>query len=119
MTEAVTAAPDKQLVARYFDMWNTGDVSAAPDIISQDWIDHAHPEVAGPTGVQRAIEQVKAAQPDLRFQIEDLIADAGRIAAVGSVRQGADPDAPASHLIWLVRLANGQLAEMWTYRRTT
>jgi ketosteroid isomerase-like protein len=118
LNEAVATA-SKQVVARYFDMWNTGDVSAAPAILSQDWIDHAHPEVAGPTGVQRAIEQIKAAQPDLRFHIERILADADRIAAIGSVRQGPDLNTPGTGMIWLVRMADGQMAEMWTYRSTT
>ncbi|AQZ66202.1 hypothetical protein BKM31_36325 [[Actinomadura] parvosata subsp. kistnae] len=117
MNEAVTTA-SKQVVERYFDMWNTGDVSAAPDILSQDWIDHAHPEVVGPAGVQRAIEQIRAAQPDLHFHIERILADADRIAAIGSVRQGRDLNAPGTDLIWLVRVADGRMAEMWTYRST-
>lgn len=118
MNEAVATA-SKQVVERYFDMWNTGDVSAAPEILSHGWIDHAHPEVAGPTGVQRAIEQIKAAQPDLHFHIDRILADADRIAAIGSVRQGQDLNTRGTDLIWLVRVADGQMAEMWTYRSTT
>ncbi|MET8140119.1 nuclear transport factor 2 family protein [Sphaerisporangium sp. NPDC005288] len=118
MSEAVATA-SKQVVARYFDMWNTGDVSAAPDILRQDWIDHAHPEVAGPGGVQRAIEQIRAAQPDLRFHIERILADADRIAAIGSVRRGQDLSTPGTGMIWLIRVEDEQMAEMWTYRSTT
>lgn len=117
MNEAVASA-SKQVVERYFDMWNTGDASACPAILSPDWIDHAHPEVAGPAGVERAVKQIKAAQPDLRFDIERILADADRIAAIGSVRQGQDPNTPGTGMIWLVRMADGQMAEMWTYRST-
>lgn len=117
MNEAV-ATTSKQVVERYFDMWNTGDVSAASDILSQDWIDHAHPEVVGPTGVQRAIGQIKTAQPDLRFHIERILADTDRIAAIGSVCQGRDLSTPGTDMIWLVRVADGQMVEMWTYRST-
>ncbi|MFD1543774.1 ester cyclase [Nonomuraea guangzhouensis] len=118
MNEAVATA-SKQVVERYFDMWNTGDVSAASAILSQDWVDHAHPEVAGPAAVERAIKQIKAAQPALHFHIERILADADRIAAIGSVRQGQDLSTPGTGMIWLVRMADGQMAEMWTYRSTT
>jgi hypothetical protein len=34
-----------QIVARYFEMWNTGDPSIAVEILSPAWVDHAHPEI--------------------------------------------------------------------------
>ncbi|MEW9553314.1 hypothetical protein [Nonomuraea sp. NPDC050783] len=34
-------------------------------------------------------------------------------------RQGRDLDTPGTDLIWQVRVADGRMAEMWTYRSTT
>lgn len=54
------ADPSHHVVQRYFQMWNTGDTSIAPEVLSPDWADHAHPEVSGPADVQRAVTQIHA-----------------------------------------------------------
>ena len=109
----------RAVVARYFEMWNTGDSSIALEILSPGWVDHAHPEVAGPEGVRQSVDAVRAAQPELRFHITALLGDGDLISAVGGVGRGASAEATTSQLIWLIRLEGRQLAEMWTYRRTT
>jgi ketosteroid isomerase-like protein len=108
-----------QIVARYFEMWNTGDPSIGMEILSPAWMDHAHPEVTGRHGVQRAVEQIRAAQPDLRFHVETMLGDGDLVAVVGSVGRNSRSSPAASRLIWLIRLEDGQLAEMWTYRDTS
>jgi ketosteroid isomerase-like protein len=105
----------QQVVARYFDMWNTGDSSIAFEILSPDWVDHAHPEVNSPQAVRQAVEKVRAAQPDLHFQIEAILGNDDLVAAVGSAGGRPDAGEPASRLIWLIRLKDGRMAEMWTY----
>jgi ketosteroid isomerase-like protein len=107
----------KEVVARYFEMWNDGDGSIAADVLSPDWVDHAHPEVVGPEGVRRAVDSLRAAQPDLRFRIDAILGDGDLVAAVGSaVRNG---DIAWTRLVWLVRIEDGRMAEMWTYRDTS
>ncbi|MEW9531930.1 ester cyclase [Microbispora sp. NPDC049125] len=107
----------QQIVTRYFDMWNTGDTSAAADILGPDWLDHAHPEVEGPEGVRQSVDRVRGARPDLRFRIDALLGDGDLVAAVGAVEPGAG--APATRLIWLTRVRDGRMAEMWTYHGDT
>ncbi|GII59448.1 hypothetical protein Pth03_78370 [Planotetraspora thailandica] len=111
------ALPPQQIAARYFEMWNTGDVSIAVQILHANWIDHAHPEVSGPHGVQQAIEQIRAAQPDLRFQIDAILGDDDLIAVAGAVSQTAQHS--PTRLVWLIGMKDGQMAEMWTYRDTS
>jgi ketosteroid isomerase-like protein len=108
------------MARRYFDMWNTGDVSIAPDILGADWIDHAHPEVRGPEDVQRAVAQTHAARPGLRFEIEAVLGeeDGELVSVVGGVGHESRPGVLDSRLIWLIRVVDGRLAEMWTYRPT-
>jgi ketosteroid isomerase-like protein len=109
----------REIAARYFEMWNTGDSSLASEILSPDWVDHAHPEVGGPRGVQQAVEQIRAAQPDLRFEIESILGDGNLVAVVGSVGNTAQADRKPSRLVWLIRLEDGRMAEMRTYRDTS
>jgi hypothetical protein len=106
----------ESVVARYFDMWNTGDTTIADQILHPDWVDHAHPEVAGPTGVQEAVQNIRAARPDLHFHIHTILGGSDLIVAVGSLGQPHATSSPG-HLIWLVRLVDGLMAEMWTYQQ--
>lgn len=108
--------PAHNVVTLYFDMWNTGDTTIADQILHPDWVDHAHPDVAGPAGVQQAVQAIRAARPDLHFTIHSILGDNDLIAAVGSVGQPPATSTPG-HLIWLIRLVNGLMAEMWTYRQ--
>lgn len=111
-----TVPVSQQVAARYFEMWNTGDSSVAPQILSPGWVDHAHPEVAGPRAVQLAVKQTREAQPDLRFRVEAILGDGDLVAVVGAVSRGPQPSPAATRLIWLIRLEDGQMAEMRTYR---
>jgi ketosteroid isomerase-like protein len=117
MTSTDDTAPD--VVARYFEMWNTGNSSTALEILSPVWVDHAHPEVNGPEGVRQAVGTIRAAQPGLQFRIEDILSGGDLIAAIGRVGTGPDDSRPGTRLIWLIRMDQGRMAEMWTYRDTS
>ncbi|MCT9928641.1 nuclear transport factor 2 family protein [Planotetraspora sp. A-T 1434] len=118
MTSDVAESP-QHLLARYFEMWNTGDSSIAVEILSPDWIDHAHPEMTGPQSVQHAVERIRAAQPDLRFQIDAVLGDGDLIAVVGRAGRHPLDQSQASRLVWLIRLEDSRMREMWTYRDTS
>ena len=115
LPELRTGTRMNDVVARYFDMWNTGDTTGAEQILHPDWVDHAHPEVAGPAGVRQAVEAIRAARPDLRFHLHSTLGDGDLIAAVGAVGQPR-ADSPGQ-LVWLIRLVDGLMAEMWTYHQ--
>jgi predicted ester cyclase len=98
-------------------LWNTGDISIASQILHPDWIDHAHPEVTGPHGVRQAVERIRAAQPDLRFQIDTILGDGDLIAVIGSVSQSAQH--PTTRMVCLIGMKDGRMAVMRTYRDTS
>lgn len=109
----------QHIATRYFEMWNTGDPSIADEILSPDWIDHAHPEVTGPHHVRQAVERIRTAQPDLRFQIDSILGDSDLVAIVGSAYHGPQDNPTTTRLVWLIRVQDVRLAEMWTYRDAT
>ena len=113
MDGQMAASGRHAVVARYFEMWNTGDSSAAEQILCPDWTDHAHPEVTGPDSVRQAVSRLRAARPDLRFTITAILEGDDLVAAVGEVEHG--PGATNSRLVWLIRLDGDRMAEMWTY----
>ena len=105
------------VVRRYFDMWNTGDTTIADQILHPNWSDHSHPEITGPAGVKQTVQTIRASRPDLHFTIHDVLGENDLIAVVGSVGQPQQtPDSPG-RLIWLIRVADGLMAEMWTYQQ--
>ena len=105
------------VVRRYFDMWNTGDTTIADQILHPEWADHAHPEITGPVSVKQAVQTIRAARPDLHFTIHSVLGDNELITVVGSVgRPQPSTDSPG-RLIWLIRLVDGLMAEMWTYQQ--
>jgi ketosteroid isomerase-like protein len=110
-----SAESSGSVVARYFEMWNTGDTSGAAQILSPDWIDHAHPEIAGPQGVQQAVQNIRAARTDLHFHIDAILSNDDLVAVVGGAGRRPPAAGSPSRLIWLVRLKDGRMAEMWTY----
>jgi hypothetical protein len=104
-------------VMRYFDMWNTGDTTIADQILHPDWVDHAHPEVTGPSAVKQAVQAIRTARPGLHFTVHTILGDDDLVAVVGSVgRQRQSTDSPGD-LIWLVRLVDGLMIEMWTFHQ--
>ncbi|GAA4256871.1 ester cyclase [Dactylosporangium darangshiense] len=105
------------VVLRYFDMWNTGDTSIAEQVLHPAWVDHAHPEVAGPDGVRQSVMAIRAARPGLRFTVHSVLGDEDLVAVVGSVGEAPGDGSPGK-LVWLVRLADGLMAEMWTYQQS-
>jgi ketosteroid isomerase-like protein len=111
-----TNSTPHQVVRQYFQMWNSGDTSIAPQVLAPDWTDHAHPDINGYADVQRAVEQTRAARPGLRFHIDSILDDDQLLAVVGGVGHEDRPDILDSRLIWLIRVTDGQMAEMWTYR---
>jgi ketosteroid isomerase-like protein len=115
----MTSGDDRHVVARYFEMWNTGDSSVVSEILSPHWADHAHPEVTGYNAVREAVSKIRAAQPGLTFRIETIFREGDLVAALGHVSTGPDEDQPASRLMWLIRMDDGRMAEMWTFRDTT
>jgi hypothetical protein len=57
---------------------------------------------------------IRAAQPDLRFEIASILDSHDLVAVVGHVGHGPIGDA-ATRLIWLIRLESELMAEMWTF----
>jgi hypothetical protein len=94
----------ESLIERYFAMWNSGDTSSAPDILSPVWLDHAHPEVTTPEQVVEAVKATRAAHPDLRFTLDSIT---GHV-AVG--RTGT------SLLAWVFTSDGTRLTSVRTYR---
>ena len=76
---------NKALVRRYIEMWNSGNVELADEVLSPTWMDHVHPEVTSIESVKQAVQKTRAAFPDFRITIESLLSEGDLVALRGTV----------------------------------
>lgn len=100
---------NKAIVRRYIEMWNTGNVALADEVLAPTWLDHAHPEVTGPESVKHAVLKIRDAFPNFRIAVESILAEGDLVALRGVVQREA-----FSRVMWFVRIADGKMVEMWT-----
>jgi steroid delta-isomerase-like uncharacterized protein len=74
---------DVRLVCRFTDeCWNGGDLALVPELVAKDCRHHdrVFPHMApGPASMQRLIERVRRAFPDLKFTILDAAGKEGEV----------------------------------------
>jgi steroid delta-isomerase-like uncharacterized protein len=75
-------ADNKTLARRLYDIFNSGDLSALDELIAPDAIDHeAGPDgPRGPEAVKAMAAVLRSGFPDLRFTVEDVIAEGDYVA---------------------------------------
>lgn len=110
---------NKTLVRRYLEMWNTGQVELADEVLAPTWVDHAHPEVTGPESVKQAVSRIRAAFPDFHITIEHIVSEGDLVALRGTIRRTQQGTPLVSAVMWFVRLASGKMVEMWTGSETS
>jgi hypothetical protein len=60
--KSMTAEENKAVVLRYIEMWNTGRIAIAAEILAEDYLDHLHPErPLGPEAVKQEILEFREA----------------------------------------------------------
>jgi predicted SnoaL-like aldol condensation-catalyzing enzyme len=113
--DAPRVEANKALVRRYFEMWNTGDGAVADLVVGPTYLDHAHPEVIGPGALRSLVPRFHAADPEGRMKIEFAAADAELVAVRNTISRTIDGQAVESEGIALFRVAEGKLAEQWSF----
>lgn len=110
---------NKDLVRRYLEMWNTGNVELAEEVLASNWVDHAHPEVTGPESVKQSLSQVRAAFPDFRITIKSIVREGDMVALRATIQRTHQGKEVISGVMWFVRIADDKMAEMWTGSETS
>ncbi len=118
----------KTLVVRYVELYDAGDVAIADEIVAVDFVDHTHPEAEpGPAGVKRMVAALRAAFPDARATVEQLVAEGDTVAFRFVLRGthhgifgGIPPTGKSVTLTGMdfIRIADGKLAELWSNQDT-
>lgn len=123
---------NKVLVRRFYeDIWNRQDAATALELVSPAVVDHDHtPEmrVIGPESIMGLVTSFRAAIPDFRFTIQDMVAEADRVAVrwtmrgthagefLGVAGTGRQLRGSGMHFF---RVAQGKIAEIWVERDET
>jgi steroid delta-isomerase-like uncharacterized protein len=113
----------KAAVRRIFDAVNEGKLDAVENLISDSYVNHNFPgPEPGPAGFRAAIEAFRAAFPDLRVSVDQVIAEGDKVSSQGTwtgTHKGEFMGiAPTGRLvkvnyidIW--RQENGRFVENW------
>jgi predicted ester cyclase len=113
---------------RYYAFWNTGDVGYANAALASDFVDRTLPpgRPQGSEGPVLASKNFRAAVPDLRVEVEEMLIVGDRVIGrlrftghfTGTFGTGAGArqgDGRAINFIAtdIYRIANGRIAENW------
>jgi steroid delta-isomerase-like uncharacterized protein len=118
--------PNKSILRRYFEeAWNKGRLDVLDEIVAPHYVNH-DPAVPGlpdgPEGLKLIMAGFRAAFPDLRFTVEDLIAEDDRVVTRWTMRgthlgefAGLPPTGRQviSGGMQIERVLNGQIVEHW------
>lgn len=116
---------NKLLVQNVVDVFNRGDLDAVDRLFAPDYVDHDPSRAGaqpGSEGVKQAWAALRAAFPDLRVTIEDVVAEGDNVAVRSTSRgthhgelMGISPTGKSVTIavIDINRIVDGKLAERW------
>ena len=121
---SMTTDDNSAIVRRFVDeIFVQGRREAVDELLSEDFVGHTWgPSGAGPEGLRGAIERLAGALADVRFEIEDTIAEGDRVAVrlTASARQvgpfmGLPPSGRTYEIgeIHIFRIRDGRVVEHW------
>ena len=115
---------NKRLVQRWFDeVWNRGREDAVDQLMAPDALVHGLGEaIRGPAAFKRFHAAYREAFPDVRIDVEDLVAEGDKVAfrwsATATHRGGSLGFAATNRNVrfegmGIIRVQNGKLVEGW------
>lgn len=121
----MTLEENKAMVCRLFEeVFPAGDPTAVRDLVAPTIIDHdpMPGQPAGVEGIEYVVSTLHTAHPDLRITVDDLVAEADRVAIRWTLRgtntgpmfgQPPSGDLVEMTAIVIFRIEGGKIAERW------
>jgi steroid delta-isomerase-like uncharacterized protein len=117
----------KQLALDHINRINAGDIAGASALMAEDCHNHAAlPEAQGRQGFASVIEKVRTAYPDMKYTVEDVVAEGDRavlrLTFVGTntgpltfvrMPMKATGKSVKFEQIHIVRASGGKIVEHW------
>jgi len=118
--EATNKATERRFVE---EIWNKGNFALAKELVTPEYLDHdAMTSGVGPDGVRQEVSVFRNAFPDLRFAIDDMVAEGDKVVTrltASGTHEGDLPGIPATGKrvtisgIVISRYKSGKAAEAW------
>jgi steroid delta-isomerase-like uncharacterized protein len=119
---------NKALVRRYVELWSTGNLALADEVLAEDYVDHTHPhQTPGPESVKQEVMAFRTGFPDAHTTIEQMIGEGDLVAfrfVLRGTHQGTFADFPPTGKedvltgVDFVRIADGKMRELWSIQDT-
>ena len=119
---------NKAIVRKYIELWDTGNLALADEVLAPDFVDHVHPELApGPESVKKEVVAFRAAFPDAKARVEQMIGEGDTVAfrfSSQATHQAAFAGFPPTGKevvitgMDFVRIADGMMVELWSSQDT-
>src|SRR5689334_7986484 len=103
---------NKNATPRYLDMWNTGDIGIADEVLAPGYVDYAHPDMDIAT-IQQTVLKTRAALPDFAITIDTIIAEGDMVAIRDTIRRTQNGHEIVSQGMRFIRTVDGKMVEMW------
>jgi steroid delta-isomerase-like uncharacterized protein len=126
---AVPPAGNKALVLRFYEeAWAKGELDVIDEVFADDYVRHdlrSTRALPGPEGMKRITADFRSAFPDLRFDVEIVIAEdelaAARWTASGTNLGALGAVKPTGRSatfsgVNIFRFENGKVVEIWNHR---
>jgi steroid delta-isomerase-like uncharacterized protein len=110
------------------ELWNTGNLALADEVLATDFVDYAHPEFTpDPQSVKQAVIDFRTGFPDAHVTTEHLMSEGDVVAMRNMIRgthQGLFAGFPPTGKevvlrgMGFIRIANGKMVELWNCQDT-
>jgi predicted SnoaL-like aldol condensation-catalyzing enzyme len=113
---AMSVELNKSVARRFIEeVWNQGQLGVADELLAPDLVTHqvTGEAMTGRDAFKRFIGEFRAASPDIRFAVEDMIGEGDKVATRVTIHATQAGQTVAWTGIGIVRLAGGQIAEQW------
>ena len=121
----MSAEQNKATVLRFYEeVWNKGNVDFAFEVFAEDYIRHdlrPTEALAGPEGQRKIAAEFRAAFPDLRWEVDLILAEGDLVAGCWTAKGtntgrwgGAEPTGKRAEFsgVNIFRFANGKVIEL-------
>jgi len=119
---------NKAIVRKYIELWSTGNLALADEVLAANFVDHRHPNrIPGPESVKQEVKAFRDGFPDVRMTIEQMIGEGDTVAFRFVLRgthlgtfAGFPPTGKEAVLTGadFVRIADDKMVELWSVQET-
>ncbi len=116
--QAATAQTEanKAIVERWAELWNTGDLAIADEVLATDFVPHVpyYPQITDLESYKAEVISTRTMMPDWHFEVHDMVTEGDKV-AYRITGTGTLPVAPqyTNAQICMGHFAGGKIVEEW------